>query len=216
MVWGHTVGLAAWPAKRWPVRFTVGFASMAVAACVVSCSPQATVGPHDPVVRWVNPSDAIPHGKAPGAQFRLLSTAPDGTKSYALVLAQGDEVLTALAEFAREQNVVSARFTGIGAVLNAEVGWFDPVQKVYKGMFFGEQMEVLALTGDIALGTDAAPKVHAHVALGRSDAHVRGGHLLSAMVSPTLEVFLTTYPQPLHKRRNPAVGLELIDPSTSP
>jgi predicted DNA-binding protein with PD1-like motif len=216
MFWGRTVALAACGAKRWPARFAVGFAQVAVAGCMLSCAPHSAVGPHDPVVRWVSPTDAIPQGRAPGAQFRLLSTAPDGSKSYALVLAQGDEVLTALADFARNQNVVSGRFTGIGAVLNAEVGWFDPVQKVYKGMFFGEQMEVLALTGDIALGTDAAPKVHAHVALGRSDARVRGGHLLSAIVSPTLEVFLTTYPQSLHKRTNPAVGLELIDPSMSP
>jgi len=214
--WGRTVALAAYRAKRRPARVAVGFAHLAVAGSLVACSPHAAVGLHDPVVRWISPADMIPHGKAPMAQSRLLSTAPDGTKSYALVLSQGDEVLTALAEFALAQNVVSAHFTGIGAVLNAEIAWFDPVQKVYKGMFFGEQMEVLALSGDIALGRDATPKVHAHVALARSDARVRGGHVVSAIVSPTLEVFITTYPIALHKRTNPAVGLDLIDPSTSP
>ncbi len=199
------------------LRFAMGLPGLAIAGAMLSCGPpRPPIAAHDPIVRWISPADAIPHGRAPGAKFHLLATAADGSKSFALVLAQGDDVLTALADFAREQNVVSAHFMAIGAVLNAEIGWFDPVHKVYKGMFFDEQMEVLALSGDIALGTDAGPKVHAHIVLGRSDTRLRGGHLLSATVSPTLEVFVTTFPQPLHKRTDPAVGLELIDPSTTP
>jgi hypothetical protein len=37
--------------------------------------------------------------------------------------------------------------------------------------------------------------------------------LLSAIASPTLEVYLTTFPMPLHKRVDPNTELQLIDPS---
>jgi predicted DNA-binding protein with PD1-like motif len=188
-------------------------AALALSACASARPPNGTL---EPVVRWVQPSAAIPHGSAPGAKVRLLATEPDGTQEYVLVLSQGDEALTALSDFARDRHVVAAHFAGIGAVLNAEVGWLDPVQKVYKAMFTAEQTEVLSLVGDMALGSDGAPKVHAHIVLGRSNGHLRGGHLLSATVSPTLEVFVTTFPEALHKRLDPAQGLELIDPSIAP
>jgi predicted DNA-binding protein with PD1-like motif len=80
-----------------------------------------------------------------------------------------------------------------------------------KGMSRHEQVEVLALLGDIALESDGKPVVHTHVVLGRSEGQTWGGHLLAAIVSPTLELFVTTYPEPLHKRFDPATDLQLID-----
>jgi predicted DNA-binding protein with PD1-like motif len=164
-------------------------------------------------VRWLKPSETGPKGKAPGAKIRLLAESRNGEKSYALVLARGDEVLSALADFARTQHVVSGHFTGIGAVRDPEVAWFDPNRKEYQAMSLTEQMEVLTLAGDIALGVDGQPVVHAHVSLGRDDGNVWGGHLLRATTSPTLEVFVTTYSRPLHKRLDPETGLQLIDPT---
>jgi uncharacterized protein len=166
-----------------------------------------------PVVRWLKPSETAPHGQAQGARVRLVSAQPDGTKTYALVLSQGDDVWTALVVFANDQKVQSARFSAIGAVRDPEVAWFDVGRREYKAMTFREQMEVLSLSGDVTLGADGRPIVHTHVALARSDGAVWGGHLLGATVSPTLEVFVTAYPVPLQKRLDPATGLQLIDPA---
>src|SRR5580658_2588332 len=58
----------------------------------LSCAAHSPPGPSAPVVRWLKPSETAPHGSAPGAQTRLLTTQPDGTKTYALVLSQGDQV----------------------------------------------------------------------------------------------------------------------------
>lgn len=163
--------------------------------------------------RWVAPADTGPHGEAPGAKSRLLSTQPDGLRHYVLVLARGDEVATALADFARKESVVNAHFVAIGAVRDPEVGWFDFKRNQYKGITRHEQMEVLTLSGDIALGANGKPVVHTHVSLGASDGSAWGGHLLRAIASPTLEVYVTTFPTPLHKRLEPETGLQLIDPS---
>jgi predicted DNA-binding protein with PD1-like motif len=160
----------------------------------------------------VTPSQAVPRGTAPGARARLLSAEPDGVKHYVIVLQDGDEVATALAEFAHKEHVVNAHLEAIGAVHDAEVGWFDRSRGAYKVSARREPMEVLTLSGDIALGEDGEPVVHAHIVLGGSAGTAWGGHLLSALVSQTLEVYLTTFPTPLHKRRA-AIGLQLMDPS---
>jgi uncharacterized protein len=164
-----------------------------------------------PVVRWIKPSETTPRGKAPGARVRLLTTRPDGTRTHVIVLSPGDELWTALAIFAKTHKVVSAQFSAIGAVRDPEVAWFDPDRKEYKGMTLREQMEVLMFSGDIAVGANGQPVVHAHIVLGRSDGSTWGGHLLHATASPTLELYITTYPGAVHKRLDPATGLQLID-----
>jgi predicted DNA-binding protein with PD1-like motif len=52
-----------------------------------------------------------------------------------------------------------------------------------------------------------------HMAVGGPDGTTRGGHVLAAYVSPTLEVIVTVDPVTMQKRLNPATGLTFIDPS---
>jgi predicted DNA-binding protein with PD1-like motif len=49
-----------------------------------------------------------------------------------------------------------------------------------------------------------------HVVLGKSDATAHGGHLLEAVVRPTLEVILVESPKHLRRRHDPETGLGLI------
>jgi hypothetical protein len=179
----------------------------------LSCAAHSAPGPSAPVVRWLKPSETAPHGSAPGAKARLLTTQPDGTKTYVLVLSQGDQVQAAIVGFANDHHVVDAHFSAIGAVRDPEVAWFDESRKQYKAMSLHEQMEVVALSGDITLGVDGQPVVHTHLVLARSDGQGWGGHLIEATVSPTLELYVTTFPEPLRKRLDPATDLLLMDPS---
>jgi predicted DNA-binding protein with PD1-like motif len=164
-----------------------------------------------PAVRWLQPSEMKPTGRAPGAQHRLLASHEDGSQQYALILRPGDEVLTALTDFAKSESVTAASFTAIGAVRDPEVSWFDPSRKEYKGMKLSEQVEVLSLVGDVGLDVDGKPVVHAHAVLGRSTGDTFGGHLIGATVSPTLEVFVNVYPHPLTKKLHGETGLQLFD-----
>ena len=96
-----------------------------LAIACLSCAAPLPPGPSAPAVRWLKPSETAPHGAAPGAETRLLATHSDGTKTYALVLAQGDQVQAAIAAFANDHHVVDAHFSAIGAVRDPEVAWFD-------------------------------------------------------------------------------------------
>ena len=134
----------------------------------------------------------------------------DGLRTYAVVLATGDEAARALATFAADQHLGGSHFTAIGAFSRAVVAYFDWQTKKYRNIPIDEQVEVLSLVGDIAL-EHGQPKVHAHVVLGKSDGTAHGGHLIEGQVRPTLEIIVTETPRHLHKRFDPASGLALID-----
>jgi uncharacterized protein len=159
---------------------------------------------------YVSPSAPVATGKAPGMRVRLLSEN-GGAKNYAIILAKGDEVMSGLTDFARQNKVISASFTAIGAFSHATVAWFDDGRKEFKLIPIKQQVELVSMIGDIALVNDQ-PAVHAHVAVASSDGTVRGGHVINAFVFPTLELFMTVYSTPLHKELDKATGLKLIDP----
>jgi hypothetical protein len=124
-------------------------------------------------------------------------------RTFVLVLDPGDEVLAAITRFAVETGLQAASLTAIGAFERATVGWFDLKRRAYHPIAINEQCEALSLVGDIALGDDGTPTLHAHAVLGLRDGSTRGGHLLRATVQPTLEVTLVETPAPLRRRRRP-------------
>jgi len=132
-------------------------------------------------------------------------------RTVALIFETGEDPVAGLNRFAAENNLSACRFTAIGAFSEAVLGYFDWEKKDYERIPVREQVEVLALVGDIA-SQDGKPKIHAHVVLGRRDGSARGGHLLEARVRPTLEVILTQSPAHLNRVYDPASGLALIRP----
>lgn len=140
---------------------------------------------------------------------RLLHEV-DGLRTFALVFAKGDDPIALLEEFARKEQLTGSSFTAIGALRRATLGYFDPERMDYDKRDIAEQCEILALAGDIAIGEDGSPAVHAHVTLGRKDFTAFGGHLFSAEVWPTLELVLQESPQHLQKRPDAETGLALI------
>jgi uncharacterized protein len=132
-----------------------------------------------------------------------------GEKTFALVFDKGDECMAGLLEFAKQQQLAGAHFTAIGAFSHVTLGFFDRQQMEYKKIPMGEQVEVLSLVGNITLD-DGAPKVHAHVVVGKADGMAYGGHLLDAHVWPTLEVIVVESPTHLHRTTDRETGLPLI------
>lgn len=128
---------------------------------------------------------------------------------FAVIFETGDDPVAGLTRFAAEQAIGASGFTAIGAFSEALLGYFDWDKKDYERIPVREQVEVLALVGDIAL-QDGKPKLHAHVVLGRRDGSACGGHLLSARVRPTLEVIVTELPAHLRREYDPRSGLALI------
>jgi len=139
--------------------------------------------------------------------FKLIND--DEQKTYAIIMDTGDEVTEQLLAFAKKEKVSASQFTAIGAFSESVVGFFDFSIKDYKKIPFKEQMEVLALTGDISTYENEY-KIHAHVVLGRSDGTAHGGHLMKAIVHPTLEIILNESPEYLKREMDKDSGIPLI------
>jgi predicted DNA-binding protein with PD1-like motif len=181
------------------VRPTV-VAALALGLALPAC------GHGPPVPRYSLPSPPEA-GKAPGMKVQRLSD--DGPeRHYAVIFAAGDDVLSGLSEVARDEKLAASQITAIGGVREATLGWFDRDRKMFREIPV-DQAEVTSLVGDVALAGDQ-PVVHVHANLALSDGTTRGGHVLHAVVWPTLEVLITESPRALHKQADPATGIELI------
>lgn len=142
---------------------------------------------------------------------KLLDTI-DGRRTLAVVFDIDDEVADGLLRVAREQRLEGSHFTGIGALRDVVLGYWDWDAKDYRRIPIREQVEVLSLVGNVALAPDRTPKVHAHVVVGKADGTAHGGHLIEGHVRPTLEVVVTESPRHLQRRADPETGLALLDP----
>jgi predicted DNA-binding protein with PD1-like motif len=185
--------------KIWLVTYALSLVGMAV-----------TAHSQDMRAEYVAPPDAGPQGKAPRMKVELVNSGARPRKQYAVIFYQGDEAFSGLLEFAEKYHVTSAHFTAIGAVSSATLGWFDPQRKMYKKIPIEGQHEVIGMSGNIAL-YQGKPVVHTHMLVGDSDGTTRGGHVLAAYVSPTLEVMVTVDPIAMQKRFDPDTDLTLIE-----
>lgn len=138
---------------------------------------------------------------------------PSPNRVYAVILDVGDEIVEALTTFSTEAGIDAASFTAIGAVSEAILGFFDLQLRDYRHIPVPGQAEIVSLVGDVTRNASEmpGPTVHGHMVIARSDGSTVGGHLLRALVRPTLEVVLTETPAHLRRSYDPALGLALID-----
>ncbi|HEY7112506.1 MAG TPA: DUF296 domain-containing protein [Thermoanaerobaculia bacterium] len=132
-----------------------------------------------------------------------------------LVFDRRDEVLATLRRFAKDQRVRGARFAALGAFSRAVIAYWLPEKRAYEPVEVPEQVEVLSLLGDVA-EEDGQVRIHAHAVLGRRGGAAIGGHLIEAIVHPTLEMHLVDYGRPIERRKDGETGLALIDLGTAP
>jgi predicted DNA-binding protein with PD1-like motif len=136
----------------------------------------------------------------------------DGQRTFVIVLDTGDEVVESLSSFAIKERIAAAQITGIGALSDVGLNYFDWDKKVYSKIAVQEQVEVASLLGDVALAPDGTPTLHLHIVVGRRDGTALAGHLGEAHVRPTLETILTESPAHLRKVYDPDSRLALIRP----
>jgi predicted DNA-binding protein with PD1-like motif len=151
-----------------------------------------------------------------------------------LRLKTGEELITALQDFARRSNVRGAWFWAIGATDDLTLAFYDLAKKKYFTKRFRQRLEILNITGNIAktdiltfsrmsecrlggLGkskrrTDLQGEeiaVHAHGVFGRPDFSVIGGHVVSCRISATCEIYIQKT-SPLKRHLDRTTGLNLL------
>jgi uncharacterized protein len=169
---------------------------------------QTTGAPND---TFISPSRPVPVGKAPTMQAKLVKDTPD-EQVYSVIFYKDDEVLSGLTDFAIAHKVSDAHFTAIGAISGATLAWLDIPKKMYRRIAVTQQVEVVSLTGDIAV-FNGVPVVHMHTVLSKPDGSAIAGHVFELVTNPTVEVFVTVNKTPLGKKADDLSGMKLIDPA---
>ncbi len=133
---------------------------------------------------------------------------------YLVRLEAGEEVIGSLKRFADVYRIGFAVLQAIGTFERVTLGYYDLETKAYQNLELEEPVEVLSLKGSVAKGADGERMVHAHVVVGRSDYAAMGGHVVEAIIGPTLETIVEPARTTIRRRRDEDTGLELWDLSS--
>lgn len=137
-----------------------------------------------------------------------METAAEGP-SILVKLSDGEDLFPSLEAAARRHGIDSgAVLWGIGMVQDFEIGFFHP--DGYARKAFADRHELLALHGSLAMRAD--PRLHLHIAVGRPDRSVLGGHLFRAKACVVNEILVARFDSiRLNRELNAKTGLrELV------
>lgn len=129
---------------------------------------------------------------------------------YLIRLEIGEELVSSLTSVAQNNNIGLAQVQGIGALKDIELGYYDLSQKEYLRKSIDEIVELVSCTGNLTI-RDAKPFAHLHVALGKPDFTVIGGHLFRGIVAVTAEIFVDPMQKTVHRKFDEDTALYLMD-----
>jgi len=129
--------------------------------------------------------------------------------AYVLRIDPGEEVVQTILDFAKAKGVKLASVSGIGAADPIVIGLFETSSKQYHSRELVGDHEITSLLGNITTMAGET-YLHLHATLGDSENKVYGGHLNSAIVSATCEVFIHVVDGEVDRYRDESVGLNLL------
>jgi hypothetical protein len=128
---------------------------------------------------------------------------------YLVRLVKGEEIITALAGFIEREKIKGGGFTGLGAMADVALGYFDAHTREYVRKEYPGEYEIGNLTGNFAW-LEGKPVVHAHATISGPDLAAHTGHLFKGIVSVTCEVTLVVADTTIRRALDPDVGLNLL------
>lgn len=125
-----------------------------------------------------------------------------------LRLDKDDEIVSALKEVCATSDVKFGFITGIGGVKHAIFAFYDMAQHKYVNAEVSGHHELISLLGNVSQ-KDGEFNMHLHVALGGADYKIVGGHLVSAVISMTGEIWIEVLEDGFSREFNEEFGANL-------
>ncbi|WP_185147140.1 PPC domain-containing DNA-binding protein [Chryseobacterium sp. KBW03] len=129
---------------------------------------------------------------------------------YVVSLDNHSNIVETLTDFIQNQNILAGEVTGIGAVSEATLRFFNPATKKYVDKTFKEQMEVTNISGNIS-EIEGKLMPHLHITLGREDYTALAGHLLEAKIQGAAEFIFYPLDTRIVKIKKEEIGINLYD-----
>lgn len=130
--------------------------------------------------------------------------------AYLLRLEKGEELNSTIKEFCKKEHIKNAWLFAIGSIENPTLAHYQVDTKKYQERKLSGIFELISLSGNVAL-YENQPLVHIHVAISEEHMNAYAGHLVSSLVSATVEVYLTAFSSSYKKSFSQEIGLKLWD-----
>lgn len=127
---------------------------------------------------------------------------------YLIKLEIGDRIVSSLNSLGDKLEIKSGIISGIGAIRNPRLGYFDVHNKKYIEKNLKGDYELLSLLGNMA-EKEGKPFFHIHVVLGDENFNTTGGHLMETEVAVTAEIVIIPADYELKRGFDEKTGLWL-------
>ena len=132
-------------------------------------------------------------------------------RGYVLRLDPGEEIVASLTRLVEEEKIELASVSALGAANDVTIGIFNTAEKKYYSRRYQGDFEISALVGNVTR-KDGEPYLHLHITIGNPvTGEVHAGHLSSATISATLELFLQVWDGQVGRKFSDTVGLNLLE-----
>jgi len=132
------------------------------------------------------------------------------SQGYVLRLDPGEEIVASLTRLVEQEQVQLGSVTAIGAANDVTIGIFSTQEKQYHAQRYQGDYEISALVGNVTR-KEGEPYLHLHITIGNPvTGEVHAGHLTSATISATLELFLQVWDGQVGREFSDQVGLNLF------
>ena len=109
--------------------------------------------------------------------------------TYIIYIEQNEPIMETLTRFCKDNNIINAQLSGIGAIKDIELGAYDLEKQEYIKKLYPEIWELTSYQGNVLL-KDGEPFIHAHINISDHSLIGKGGHLFEAQVAAVGEFIL--------------------------
>jgi predicted DNA-binding protein with PD1-like motif len=131
--------------------------------------------------------------------------------NYLIRLDKGEKLAESLERFAAETKLEGAWVSGLGAALEATLGYYDLGKKEYVWRQFEGLREIVSLAGNLAYDEDGQFIFHLHGVLSDEQFQTIGGHVKDFAAGATVELFIHRAYQPTRRKMDEGIGLKILD-----
>lgn len=130
--------------------------------------------------------------------------------SYIIRFESRENLIEELCAFCEKEGIFGAFFSGIGALQNATLAFYNLENKEYEYKNLIGDHEIASLTGNVSI-VNEKPFAHIHSVLSNDKFECMGGHLKDGIVGATCEIHLTKFDKKIERKMDEKVGLKLLD-----
>jgi len=122
----------------------------------------------------------------------------------------GEEIVESIKNFCKAHGITFGTVQGIGTVKEIVIGIYDINNKRFQSDKFVGNFEIISLLGNITT-KDSELYLHLHATFSDDKYRTFGGHLSSAVISGTAEIFVLSLNWRVNRRFDKDIGLNIID-----